>query len=68
MTIRRLQIYKYRSIKNLDVVLGDITAFVGANNAGKTNILSALNLLLGSRYPTAAAKPSIGSLASRVSL
>lgn len=58
MTIRRLQVFRYRSIKHLDIALGDVTAFVGANNAGKTNILSALNLLLGSRYPTAAALDS----------
>ena len=32
-----------------------LCAFVGANNAGKSNVLSALELLLGHRYPTAPA-------------
>lgn len=52
MKIRHLQIKNYRSIKRLDLAPGDITALVGPNNAGKTNILAALNFLLGDRFPT----------------
>lgn len=51
MKINRIQINNYRSIKHLDFKPGNITALVGPNNAGKTNILSALNFLLGERFP-----------------
>lgn len=51
MKINRIQIQNYRSIKHLNFMPGNITALVGPNNAGKTNILSALNFLLGERFP-----------------
>lgn len=51
MKIRHLQIRNYRSIKQLDLAPGAITALVGPNNAGKTNILAAVNFLLGDRFP-----------------
>jgi putative ATP-dependent endonuclease of OLD family len=51
MKIKHIRIQNYRSVKQLDLAPGDITALVGPNNAGKTNILAALNFLLGDRYP-----------------
>ena len=51
MRIRHIQIQNYRSVKKIDLAPGGITALVGPNNAGKTNILAALNFLLGDRYP-----------------
>jgi predicted ATP-dependent endonuclease of OLD family len=52
MAIARLRIRNYRSIQNLDLTLSPINAFIGPNNSGKSNILRALNLLLGEVYPT----------------
>ena len=49
--ITRVHIRNWRSIKDLTLDLGSMTVLVGANNAGKTNILSALSFLLGPRWP-----------------
>lgn len=46
MRIARLKIEKFRSIRSAEVRLGDITAFVGENNAGKTAALRAINAVL----------------------
>ncbi len=51
MKISRVVIKNWRSIKEVDFRPSDITILVGANNAGKTNILSAINFLLGDRWP-----------------
>ena len=51
--LSRLVIENFRSIKNVDIPLGPVNVFVGPNNAGKTAILEALNLLLGETYPSA---------------
>lgn len=51
MKIIRVAIKNYRSIKTVAFNPVELTAFVGPNNAGKTNILSALNFLLGERFP-----------------
>lgn len=51
MRITRVVIRNWRSIKEIDFEPSDITILVGANNAGKTNILSAINFLMGDRYP-----------------
>jgi putative ATP-dependent endonuclease of the OLD family len=51
MKIIRVVIKNYRSIKSIAFNPAELTAFVGPNNAGKTNILSALNFLLGERFP-----------------
>ncbi|MCH7746236.1 MAG: AAA family ATPase, partial [Chloroflexi bacterium] len=51
--LSRLVIQNFRSIKHLDIPLGPINMFVGPNNAGKTNILEALNLVLGESFPSA---------------
>ncbi len=51
MRINYLKIRNWRSIKEIQLCPGGLTALVGPNNSGKTNILSALNFLLGDRYP-----------------
>jgi putative ATP-dependent endonuclease of the OLD family len=49
--ITRVEIANWRSIKYVDFCPEDICILVGANNAGKTNIMSAINLILGERWP-----------------
>jgi putative ATP-dependent endonuclease of OLD family len=51
MRISRVIIQNWRSVKDADFAPSDMTVLVGANNAGKTNILSAINFLLGDRWP-----------------
>ncbi len=50
MKISRLHIENFRSIRSLDVELGDTTVFIGPNNAGKTAILDALRIALTRRW------------------
>ena len=50
MRITRLHIENFRSIRNLDIALGDTTVFIGPNNAGKTAILEALRIALTRRW------------------
>jgi predicted ATP-dependent endonuclease of OLD family len=50
--IDHLIIRNFRSIKELDIKLGSANAFIGPNNAGKSNIMDALKLILGETYPT----------------
>src|SRR5207244_23544 len=45
--IIRLQTTNFRSIKSLDLELPQISALVGPNNAGKSNILLAIQRVLG---------------------
>jgi putative ATP-dependent endonuclease of the OLD family len=53
MYLSRLYIKNYRSIKELDLVLSKgKTVIVGKNNAGKSNIIRALDLVLGESSPT----------------
>lgn len=42
MKLRRLRIRNFRSILDADIEVHDYTMIVGANNAGKSNIISAL--------------------------
>lgn len=51
MKITYVKIENWRSIKSVEFAPSDITVLVGSNNAGKTNILSAINFLLGERWP-----------------
>ncbi len=51
MKISRVTIRNWRSVKEADFEPADMTVLVGANNAGKTNILSAINFLMGDRWP-----------------
>ena len=50
MRITRLHIENFRSIRNLDIELGDTTVFIGPNNAGKTAILDAVRIVLTRRW------------------
>ena len=52
MRITRVHIENYRSIRELDLYPDDYTVLIGDNNAGKSNILTALNLVLGETWPT----------------
>ena len=51
MKITYVCIRNWRSIKEVEFAPADVTVLVGSNNAGKTNILSAINFLLGDRWP-----------------
>ena len=42
MKLRRLRIKNFRSILVADIEVHDYTMIVGANNAGKSNVLAAL--------------------------
>ncbi|GIK23624.1 MAG: hypothetical protein BroJett005_30380 [Ignavibacteriota bacterium] len=42
MKLRRLRIHNFRSIIDADIEIHDYTMLVGANNAGKSNVLAAL--------------------------
>ena len=44
MKLRRLHIHNVRSIIDADIEVHDYTMIVGANNAGKSNMLAALRL------------------------
>ncbi|MFC1622601.1 ATP-dependent endonuclease [Patescibacteria group bacterium] len=52
MFIKSLTIKNYRSIKDLTLEPANLCALIGPNSVGKTNILKALNILLGEIYPT----------------
>lgn len=45
MKLSRLAVQNYRSLRNVSIELGDLTAFIGANASGKSTILDALRLL-----------------------
>lgn len=48
MKIRKLKIHNWRSIKDLEIELQDLMVFVGQNNHGKSNVLSAILFFFGS--------------------
>jgi putative ATP-dependent endonuclease of the OLD family len=50
MKITTLRIENFRSIRNLEIALGDTTVFIGPNNAGKTAILDAVRIALTRRW------------------
>lgn len=50
MRISKIRIENFRSIRNLDVALGETTVFIGPNNAGKTATLEALQIALTRRW------------------
>ncbi len=52
MQITRIRIQNWRSIKDVDFYPSGICSVIGPNNAGKTNILSALNFVLGEKWPS----------------
>lgn len=51
MLLNKIEIENFRSIKNLTLKLHKKTVFVGKNNTGKSNILRAIDLVLGEKYP-----------------
>ncbi len=51
MRISRVHIENYRSIKVLDFEPGPYCVLIGENNSGKSNILRAINLVLGEFWP-----------------
>ena len=53
MKITRVHIQNYKSIRNLKIAPSPkLNVFIGENGAGKSNILDAINWLLGPTYPT----------------
>ena len=50
--IKLLVIENYKSIQYLELPLTQMNAFIGANSCGKSNILKALNLIIGPTYVT----------------
>jgi len=50
--LTKLSVRNFRSLENLDVSLGRLTAFVGPNGAGKTSFLRALSYLFGDAWPS----------------
>lgn len=42
--VQRIQIENYKSVQSLDIELGRLNVFIGANGCGKTNILEAIAL------------------------
>lgn len=52
MKLLRVRIKNYRSIKSLDFQPGMLCALVGENNAGKSNVLRALHIILGESWPS----------------
>jgi putative ATP-dependent endonuclease of OLD family len=52
LRLTHVEIENFRSIKELEFDPARLCALIGPNNAGKSNILAALEVLLGSRYPT----------------
>lgn len=50
--IDRIHIENFRSIQSLDVKFHRINALIGPNNAGKSNVLKALALVLGETWPS----------------
>lgn len=52
MRITKVHIENYRSIKKLTFEPGPYCVLIGENNSGKTNILKALNLVLGEIWPS----------------
>jgi energy-coupling factor transporter ATP-binding protein EcfA2 len=53
MRIREIRIHNYRSIKDLTLECRSLVVLVGPNNAGKSNILSALEFALTTAKPDA---------------
>lgn len=53
MRITRIIIDNYKSIKHIDINLSPkVSAFIGENSVGKSNILSAIEWMLGPVYPS----------------
>jgi predicted ATP-dependent endonuclease of OLD family len=51
--IKKLIISNFRSIKDIEIEFGPMNSLIGSNNAGKSNLMKSLNILLGATWPTA---------------
>jgi predicted ATP-dependent endonuclease of OLD family len=51
MSIKRIFIENFRSIKQINFEPTSLNALIGRNNVGKSNILSALEIVLGDKWP-----------------
>ena len=49
LKIKKISIKNYRSIANFSIDCSNITCFVGNNDAGKSNVLRALNLFFNDK-------------------
>jgi predicted ATP-dependent endonuclease of OLD family len=54
MQISQIEIINFRSIKELVITPGNLCALIGPNSAGKTNVLRAIDLVLGEGWTTKA--------------
>ena len=54
MFIQKLEIKNFRSIKELTIEPKNLCALIGPNSVGKTNILRALDLVIGEGWTTKA--------------
>jgi len=54
MRIQTLHIENFKSIKTLDLELDNLTAIIGPNGSGKTNILQAIDYVIGEGWTTKA--------------
>lgn len=52
MRITKIHIENYRSLKDFTLEPGSFCVLIGENNAGKSNMLRALNLVLGDAWPS----------------
>ncbi len=50
--LTRLKVSGFRSIREIDMELGDLTVLVGANGSGKSNFVAFFNLLSFMVEPT----------------
>src|SRR3989344_4176315 len=50
MLIKRIAIENFRSIKRVEIFPEKLCALIGENNVGKSNILSAIDLVLGEKF------------------
>ncbi len=50
--INKIRIVNFRSIQNLEIHPHNLCVLIGPNSSGKTNVLKALDILLGETYPT----------------
>jgi putative ATP-dependent endonuclease of OLD family len=52
LQIQRVKIENYRSIQIAEFSPSPLCALIGGNNCGKSNVLKAINLVLGDRWPS----------------
>jgi len=57
--ITRIYIKNFRSIQELELFPTHMLCLIGENNAGKSNVLKALNFVLGDSYPIEISKEDI---------